>query len=229
MTRKKKKSTRRKINNKPKPRKKPSRPPRKKAVPVNIVEYTVTTEPLKDKDYLKLPLEVRERQEALHDKIHDTPQNVIPEMLALLEQYPNIPQFYNYLGAAYRSAGDEENYEATVRACYERYPDYLFGRIGYAEILLAQGEPEIIPEIFNHKFDLKLLYPHRNTFHISEVLSFNFLMGRYHQQIGQRDVAERYYDIMNQLAPDHLLTGHLRDRLYPPKMRQLLQQWLNKK
>jgi hypothetical protein len=56
---------------------------------------------------------------------------------------------------------------------FKKYPDYLFARLNYASILLLKGKFKEIPKLFNSKFDLKQFCPNRDTFHISEVLSFH--------------------------------------------------------
>jgi hypothetical protein len=43
--------------------------------------------------------------------------------------------------------------------------------------------------IFDNKFDLKLLYPHRTTFHVSEYLAFASIMVEYYMRIGEHDAA----------------------------------------
>ena len=53
----------------------------------------------------------------------------------------------------------------------KRFPDYLFGRLAYARDCLERGDLDKVSEIFEGKFDLKLLYPDRERFHVSEVLN----------------------------------------------------------
>ena len=90
----------------------------------------------------------------------------------LIEQYPNAPQLYNYLHTAYQKLGDRSNAQRVLQETLERFPDYLFGRIAYATDCLQRGEAEKVPEIFEGKYELKLLYPGRERFHISEALVF---------------------------------------------------------
>ena len=84
---------------------------------------------------------------------------------------------------------------------YRRNPDYLFARLNYAELCLARGDYETVAEIFEHKFDLKLLYPKRRRFHISEVANLMGLMGVYLLETGECEAAEKYYEILSQIAP----------------------------
>ena len=98
---------------------------------------------------------------------------------------------------------------------YQRNPDYLFARLNYGELCRLQGDYEQIAEIFEHKFDLKLLYPRRKRFHISEVANFMGLIGVYFFETGQPDVAERYYEMLEQIAPDYPMTRLLQSKLHP--------------
>ena len=72
-----------------------------------------------------------------------------------------------------------------------------------------------IPEIFDHKFDLKLLYPKRNRFHITEVANFMGLIGLYFLAIGERGLAEKYNAALQEAAPDFPMAQKLRRALMP--------------
>ncbi|MDH3602935.1 MAG: hypothetical protein OEU26_25265 [Candidatus Tectomicrobia bacterium] len=179
-------------------------------------EYEITDEPL-DSPYLKrLPAQVRDTLEDLYDKAQRQPKEAIPELERLSATYSQVPMFSNYLSVAYLQAGEPENAEACVLEAYRRHPTYLFARVNYANICLQKGEIAKIPEIFDHKLDLKLLYPRRKRFHVSEFTGFAGVMCRYYDEIGERDAAIIYYQILKQLAPRAPLTRHAKRALYPP-------------
>jgi hypothetical protein len=69
--------------------------------------------------------------------------------------------------------------------------------------------------------NMKLLYPSRNRFHISEVANFMGLIGVYFFEIGEREVAEKYYAILQQIAPRYPMTRTLRRKLFPNFLRRL--------
>ena len=129
---------------------------------------------------------------------------------------------YNYLSVAYSRAGKREKAEEIVRENYQLNPDYLFARLNYAELCRAQGDYEQIAEIFEHKFDLKLLYPNRKRFHISEVANFMGMMGVYFLETGEREGAERYYEALKEIAPSYPMTKLLRRKLHPGFLERLL-------
>ena len=189
---------------------------------VQIVEYEITSEPIQDRHYKRLPGHVKDSIERLHYEAQSRPHRAIPELLGLIKKYPNVPMLYNYLSVAYSYTNQREKAEEAVRDNYRRNPDYLFARLNYAELYRAKGDYEKIAEIFEHKFDLKLLYPKRKRFHVSEVANFMGLIGIYFLETGEREAAERYYEILKEIAPDYPMTKMLRRKLYPGILRRLL-------
>jgi len=190
---------------------------------VYVTEYEITFSPIQDRHYRRLPRRVKDAIERLHDEAQRRPHKAIPELLEWVEKYPNIPMLYNYLSVAYSLAGQREKSEAVSQENYRRNPDYLFARLNYAEVCLAKGEYEKIGEIFEHKYDLKLLYPKRRRFHISEVANFMGLIGVYFFETGEREAAEKYYEILQQIAPGYPMTKRLRRKLFPNLLQRL---WL---
>ena len=79
-------------------------------------------------------------------------------------------------------------------------------RLNYAQLFLLQRNFEKIAEIFDHKFDLGLLYPNRRRFHVTEFIGFMGVVGPYFLGIGERDLARNVYQMMKDISPDHPLT-----------------------
>jgi len=190
--------------------------------PVQIVEYEITPEPIEEPEYKRLPNAVKDRLADLHDEAQSNPERAIPELLELKKKYPDVPQIYNYLAAAYSLTGEKEKAEAVIDEILRKKPDYLFARINKAQIYLDRKEYEKIPKLFDNKFDLKLLYPRRNTFHISEVANFMGVMGLYFARTNQREIAERYNEILQQIAPEFPVAGILESELNPPAILKML-------
>ena len=107
-------------------------------------------------------------------------------------------------------------------------PDYFFAKINYAQLCLDKGEFKKIPEIFYHKFDLKLLYPHRNTFHVTEFAGFTGVMCAYYCSIGKLDPAKISFDVLKQVAPESLMVNYAKHFLHPSMVTKF-QRWLYKK
>lgn len=189
---------------------------------VQLVEYEITPEPIEEPEYKRLPNSVKDRLDDLHHEAQTNPQQAIPELLELKKKYPDVPQIYNYLAAAYSLSGEKEKTEAVIDEILRKKPDYLFARINKAQICLDREEYEKIPKLFDNKFDLKLLYPQRNTFHISEVANFMGVMGLYFARTNQREMAERYNEILQQIAPEFPIAQILDRELNPPAILRIL-------
>lgn len=203
-------------------RAKPSLPSKDELKDVQVVEYEITSESIRDRRFKRLPRNIRDTIHRLHHESQDRPREAIPELLDLIDKYPKIPMLYNYLSVAYSGSGQREKAEEAVRENYRRNPDYLFARLNYAELYRVKGEYDKIAEIFEYKFDLKLLYPSRKKFHISEVANFMGLIGIYFLATGERDTAEKYCDILKQIAPEYPMTKLLDEKLNPGLIGRLL-------
>jgi len=188
-----------------------------------MVSYEVTDEPILDREYRRLPQEVKDAVQRLHHQAQAHPRDAIPELIAWIERYPNVLQFSNYLVAAYTVSGQKEKSDEQIEENYRRHPDYLFARVHYGETCLGRGDLDRIPEIFQGKYDLKMLYPNRTKFHVTEVTAFMGLMGAYFVATGKRDVAKRYYEGLVQLDPKNKATRRLRALLFRDRLRRLVQ------
>jgi len=194
------------------------------------VNYEITDEPMPEPAYERLPQPVKDQLDTLY---HETlflrkPREAIAVLQPLIERYPDVPQIYNYLHTAYQQLGDRDNSQRVLQETLERFPDYLFGRIAYATDCLQRGEPEKVPEIFDGKYELKLLYPERERFHISEVMSFYTVVAWYWHTQGERDRAGTYYKLLRQLDPKHPNTRFIQHLLYPSRLKTWLQGLLPK-
>ena len=197
---------------------------------VRLISYEITYEPLPDPAYDRLPESVQDQLDRLHHELSaPRPGERLVELLALIEQYPDVPKIYNYLYTTYQKLNDRSNARRVLEETLERFPDYLFGRIAYAAACLDQGETEKVPEIFDNCFELQLLYPERRRFHISEVLGFDATMARYFCDRGETDVAKRYYDVMRKLDPDDPRTQLVKRFLRIARVGSSLKDLLNKK
>ena len=176
---------------------------------LTVVSYEITEEPLPDTTYARLPIDVQERINLLHDEVLQAwpkPTSALVALKGLIQQYPDVPALYNYLYIAHQKLGQREEAAQVLQETVQRFPHYLFGRITWAEECLKHGEPEKVTDIFGGMFDLQLLYPERDRFHLSELMSFQSVVARYFHAVGDQEQAQRHYEIMRQIDPEHAST-----------------------
>ncbi len=186
------------------------------------LDYEITYDALPHESLKQLPPPVKERTKELYNLSRTQPHQAIAALLDMIEKYPMVPVFYNYLRIAYEITGQTEKASTLLELIYQKFPDYLFAKTNYAFRCLRNGRLEKIPEIFCHKFDLKRLYPHRVVFHLSEFTAFTSVMALYFHVIGDRNNALLHYERLKRWAPNHELTQVVKSQLYPTLLQKLL-------
>ena len=201
----------------------------RKSKKLQYISYEITDEPLEETAYARLPEAVQEQVNTIYtDVLRQKPKEAAAELQSLIEQYPDVPQLHNHLHAAYALMGEKAQAKQVLQQTQTRFPDYLFGRISHALDCLQRGDVDEVAEIFDNKFELKLLYPEREVFHITEILGFYMVMARYFHAQGKDDRAETYYQLLLQLDPEHEHTRAIGRLLHPPRFDRLLRSVLDK-
>jgi tetratricopeptide (TPR) repeat protein len=192
---------------------------------LHISSYTITDEPIRNSKADKLPQLVIDQLDDIFNLLSSNPQQAIEQLLVLKKAYPKAPKLYNFLSVAYMNMGNKEAAWDLIFENYRQNPDYLFAKINYAQLCLDKGEFEKIPLIFDNKFDLKLLYPHRNTFHITEFAGFTGVLCVYYCRIGERDTAQILFKSLKKVAPDSPMVNYAKTFLAPSLFTRLAR-WL---
>ncbi|MCI5144728.1 MAG: hypothetical protein D3923_04195 [Candidatus Electrothrix sp. AR3] len=180
--------------------------------------YRVTYDPIEGEP---LPEEVENQKEELHDLLLVNPKEAILLLKPLKEKYSDVPLLYNWLSAAFSANGQEEVAESIAKENYEKNPYYLFAKLNYAEFCLKRGEFDEVSRIMEGKFDLKLLYPERDTFHITEAVGFMSIAGKYFIAKEMIESAQICYQALMEIAPDHPSTNQLMLLLAPSALKAL--------
>ncbi|MCX6273374.1 MAG: hypothetical protein NTU44_19570 [Bacteroidetes bacterium] len=142
-------------------------------------DYPLTTDPLQAELYNITGEEIKLLQDLFNIVIED-PEAAINRLAPLVKQYPRNPIMHNYLMKACFEVGRDEQATQLILEGYEKFPDYLLARCNYAHYLISEERYEEVPAVFGGVFDLKLLYPDRKTFHVSEFENFYDVIARYY-------------------------------------------------
>jgi hypothetical protein len=82
-----------------------------------------------------------------------------------------------------------------------------------AEYYLDHNENNKVPEIFGGKFDLTLIHPTVDVFHVSEVRTFFSIVGIYFARMNNLVRALYHYSILTDIDPDHPATKKVGDEI----------------
>lgn len=193
---------------------------------VYLLEYEIVDGPLEE-TRVGLTPEVEEQYSELFDLTMDSPAAAVPRLEALIEKYPSVPVLKNWLMVAYQSTGRNAESAAVGERLWREHPDYLFARITRAQHHLSRGEFDKVPEVLG-KLDLKLMYPHRSVFHVSEAAALWSLLAEWCFRRGDDDAALLYLDQMLEVAPDHPLTQRTETLLMPLVMQEAIKRLMSR-
>ncbi|BBL73680.1 tetratricopeptide repeat protein [Methylomagnum ishizawai] len=194
---------------------------------LHLSSYEITHDPMPSKKD-KIPRQVKMQLEELNELVYTNPEQAIPRLLQLKSVYPKMPVLYNYLAAAYGRIGDHKSSRQLIVENYENNPDYLFAKVNYAQICLNEGEVDKVPEIFGNKFDLKMLYPSRNRFHVTEFAGFTGVMCAYYSSTGNKELAKLWYKSLKEVAPDSEMVKFAKSFVHPSILTRI-RNWAAKK
>ena len=193
---------------------------------VFLLEYEIVDGPLEE-TRVGLTPEVEEQYSELHELTMEDPARAIPRLEALVAKYPSIPVLKNWLSFAYTKTGRPADAEAVEERLWREHPDYLFARLARARHHLARGELDQVPEVLG-KLDLKLMYPHRDVFHVSEAVGLWSLLAQWCFRRGDDRSALLYLDQLIETAPDHPLTKRTELLLMPVVMKEAMARIMSK-
>lgn len=166
-----------------------------------IDSLTLTNEPIEESD----DPAIRYKIQKAYDKLHqERPAAHFGEWLQTqIIQYPEIPQFHNYLAAYYQKIGEKKRHQQAVEEMFRIFPDYLFGKIMKSRAALAENDLEAVEALMGEEMDLAKLYPDRSVFHETEFINFQLITVTYFIKKGNLDEAERRLDQMKRVDESH--------------------------
>ncbi|MBK8398813.1 MAG: hypothetical protein IPL26_26645 [Leptospiraceae bacterium] len=198
----------------------------RKLPPIPTVSYSINWDSLNTRR--KITSELRDDICDFYYSIQKNPKDQISKLKELLEEYSDIQIFYNYLENAYREEEDFVNANEIAKITIRKFPDYIFGKVSQIELYLDSKEIDKIPELLHDKFDFRLLYPEKATFHIQEILAFNFALGKYFALKAEADKATQYLEYIKGIDEDHIFVKQLQKFINKNSGLKFYQKVLNK-
>jgi len=165
------------------------------------VEYEIFDGPIEG-SVEPLPDEIAQRYDQLYHLSQEEPLQAIGQLEPLIARYPGIAVLKNWLHVSYASVGRTADADALIERSYLEHPDYLFARLNYAHLLLKRNESDRVQEVLK-AFDLKLLYPDRSKFHISEAIGLWSVATEWCAKRGDLAGAQRMLSMIMEVDPEN--------------------------
>ena len=148
----------------------------------------------------------------IYEKMRDAKPDNNKRMMQLIEKirksirkYPSSRPLYSYLANSYQMIGNFEKEEEVWNIAYERFPEYLFARIGLANLDIRDDFYEDIPLLLGKDLELDKLYPEKKQFHITEINAYYHFIARLYLNTNQLEKLEKLlFDLQKQLPQEQL-------------------------
>jgi hypothetical protein len=114
----------------------------------------------------------------------------------IMTRTPENPIWHNYLGVCAQLREDDVQYKIICESIIRRFPDYVLGKIMWVNLLIDENRIGEVRSFLNDVYTLPEVCPERNTFHITELVSFHGTMIRYFIRTGNLRQAQLYSDIV---------------------------------
>ncbi|EKD93251.1 MAG: hypothetical protein ACD_28C00194G0001 [uncultured bacterium] len=169
-----------------------------------------------------LPQDIQSRLQEISENLHGDCSSAeiagfAEDLEAFRGRFPDNAFLLNlYAGVCYFQK-ETRRADDLVRTCYSLQPEYLPAKLGYAHLLLEEGDLDKIPAVFNGKFVLSEVYPERKVFHITEVIKFSMFLAEFFFLRGEIQHAQVQLDFLKQIAPDFPGTKQIETLLHPPQ------------
>ena len=138
------------------------------------------------------------------EESHHPNKRTVERIRQAIADYPNQPQFYNYLANAYIQLDRPAKALEAHRKTHEKFPGYLFARVGLAEAAQDQGDDEEVRRPLGETMRLEDLYPERKIFQTVEVINYYTAAGIYHAYQFDFERAEEALAIVNFIDEESL-------------------------
>lgn len=165
----------------------------------NQYGYTISYEPMYDKKMTKKVIDLMQKMHKVASLGAKDGKKRIEKAIA---EYPEMPQFKNYLSAWYANRGEMEKSFEYNRQIIEQHPDYLFAKVNLAQEFLQKEQLKKVTELLGEGIEIKQIYPDRNEFHIIEVTSVLNIAIQYYIKTDDFEQAEIRLDILKEIDPD---------------------------
>jgi hypothetical protein len=181
-----------------------------------FLSYDVTFDPIPDLSEPRLRLKRMMDKDAMYElnkQIKEDPTSAIPRLHTLVEAHPDVPMLYNWLTTAYTLSGDYAKADAVNTFNYERHPHYLFAVVYECHRHVREGNLDRAKQILDGKNDVKLMYPHRDLFHVAEVIGFHQMLVQYYLALDDVRSAEIALKALVRFDPDSEQTKTARKQI----------------
>lgn len=187
---------------------------------LEVLNYKITWGSLPDSDSMHESL--RYDLEKMYREISNPRKSTIQKLRRLIKKHPRNPQLKNYLTTAYHQLGEHDKAMEFNEKLLKAHPNYFFALVNKANHYETTKEFDKMADLMGVGFDLKILYPDREVFHISEFMIMQSLAVSYFTWTGDRKQADLRLKLMKDVEQDHPLVVKAESAMVQFKLDKLI-------
>ena len=171
--------------------------------------YKVTDDPITDAEHKPLAATI-ERLHQTVSKSGPISSNTIIELEDLVQRYPNILAFKNYLYSAYALTKQKQKAFDYLHETIKKYPNYIFTTLNLIGYYLDEGQLDQAAGLLKEPYDIRNL--EKGEFiHQSIFISYYRLATRVEIKRGNINEAKQLHRILFDYDKKHKVVGELAD------------------
>lgn len=178
-----------------------------------IYGYHITGDPDQVDNPVRYGVELEEKLIDAYEEAQKARPRSLTKLLKLVEKYPTVPAFKNYLSVYYVNRHKMDKAFAVNQRIVREHPQYLHGKLNLAAQYIIREQYDRVPEVLGESLELKALFPDRKVFHTNEFESFVAVACQYLIATGRTDEAEMRLEALEKVYPESSKIEYIRSLL----------------
>ena len=177
---------------------------RNKSVNVSISEdtneklfATITEEPY-------VPYKITDKMYKDLDNAHRAleKKKITPYQLkTLINKYPHVPTFYNYLSVAYQDTNQPDKVLPVIKTLIKKFPYYFHAQFNLISHYLETNDDAALDTYFENIKSIQDVAPKKEEFHVSEFIGFYSAFSEYLEKKKDEEKIQRILKMLKNIKP----------------------------
>ena len=177
---------------------------RNKSVNVSISEdtneklfATITEEPY-------VPYKITDKMYKDLDNAHRAleKKKITPYQLkTLINKYPHVPTFYNYLSVAYQDTNQPDKVLPVIKTLIKKFPYYFHAQLNLISHYLETNDDAALDTYFENIKSIQDVAPKKEEFHVSEFIGFYSAFSEYLEKKKDEEKIQRILKMLKNIKP----------------------------
>ncbi|WP_375561241.1 tetratricopeptide repeat protein [Bernardetia sp. OM2101] len=123
------------------------------------------------------------------------------QLKVLINKYPHVPTFYNYLSVAYEDNNQFDKVLPVIKTLIKKFPTYFHAQLNLISFYLKTENKEALDAYFENVDSIKDVAPKKENFHVDEFMGFYSAFVEYLETKRDRKKMTRIFDMLDNVAP----------------------------